>query len=100
MDSLRFDRLTRSYSSLRTRRGALRALVGAGTLAAAPVLLTRHDAAAFRSLSGCKNHCDRFEGNCHSRCNSCCERVVNGNQNRCNFGCGAIRTKKKRKKKK
>jgi hypothetical protein len=99
VDSFQFDRFTRSLSSLQSRRGTLRALLGAGALAAVPALLTRDDAAAFRSLSGCKQHCDRFEGECHSGCNNCCERVVKGNQKRCNFGCATIRTKKKRKKK-
>jgi hypothetical protein len=99
MNSFRFDRITRSFSVQQTRRGALRALVGAGALGIMPVVLSGDDAAAFRSLSGCKQHCDRFDGDCHSRCNTCCERVVNGNQKRCNFGCATIRTKRKRKKK-
>ena len=98
MDSFRFDRFARSLSSLQTRRGALRALLGAGALGVVPALMPRDDAAAFRSLSGCKKHCDRFEGECHSRCNNCCKRVVNGNQQRCNFGCGIIRTRKRKKK--
>jgi hypothetical protein len=99
VDSFQFDRFTRSHSSLQSRRGALRALLGAGALAAVPALLSHDDAAAFRSLAGCKQHCDRFEGECHSGCNTCCERVVNGNQKRCSFGCATIRSKKKRKKK-
>lgn len=99
MDSFRFDRFIRSLSSRQTRRGTLRALVGAGALGIVPVTLSGNDAAAFRSLAGCKQHCDRFEGECHSDCNECCDRTVNGNQKRCDFGCGTIRTKKKRKKK-
>lgn len=98
MDSFRFDRLARSFSVGQSRRGALRALLGAGALGAMALPLTQEDAAAFRTLSGCKNHCDRFEGDCRSRCNTCCERVVDGNQKRCNFGCGSVRTKKKKKK--
>ena len=98
MDTFEFDRLTRSFSVLKSRRGALRALLGTGALGAIPAVAVRDDAAAFRSLSGCKQHCERFEADCRSRCNTCCERVVNGNQNRCNFGCGSVRTKKKKKK--
>ncbi len=99
MDSFLFDRFTRAFSVRQTRRGVLRTLVGAAALGIVPVALSGNDAAAFRSLSGCKQHCDRFEGECHSGCNTCCERVVNGNKKRCNFGCATIRTKKKGKKK-
>ena len=99
MDTFQFDRLTRSFSSVHSRRGALRRLFAAGVLGAMPALVTRDDAAAFRSLSGCKQHCERFDGECRNNCNQCCTRTVNGNQQRCNFGCGTIRTKRKRKKK-
>jgi hypothetical protein len=98
MDSLRIDRFTRSCSAVQTRRGALRALLGAGAAGVMALPLAGEDAAAFRSVSGCKQHCERFEGDCRSRCNTCCDRVIGGNQNRCNFGCGSVRTKKKKKK--
>ena len=98
MDTFAFDRLARSLSTPRSRRGALRALLGAGALGAIPALAVRDDAVAFRSLSGCKQHCERFEGDCRNDCNECCNRTISGNQKRCNFGCGTIRTKRKRKK--
>ena len=99
MDSRRFDRFTRSWSAVQTRRGALRALLGAGAAGVMALPLAGEDAAAFRSVSGCKQHRERFEGDCRSRCNTCRERVIGGNQNRCNFGRGSVRAKKKNEKK-
>lgn len=91
MDSFPFDRLTRSFSVLQSRRGALRALAGAGALGL-PVALTRESASAFKSVGTCKKRCrKRFDGQCQADCKRCCKKVVGGNQNRCDFGCGVIK---------
>ena len=58
-----------------------------------PASLMADSALAFRSLSGCKQKCDRLSGNCKSRCQRCCKKIYNGSKKRCNFGCGSIRPK-------
>lgn len=93
MSTSPFDAITRSFSALTTRRHTLRRLLGAGTLGILPAALLAEGAAAFKSLSGCKKHCNQFDGSCHSDCNTCCKKVVNGNQKRCSFGCGTIHQK-------
>ena len=94
MDSFRFDRFTRSFSAPQSRRGALRSLLGAGALGVVPALAPGDEAAAFKTLSGCKKRCKKAPtATCRARCNRCCKKVLNGNQNRCDFGCGFIKTK-------
>ena len=93
MSTSRFDVFARICPMLATRRIALRNLFGAGALGLLPVALHSERAAAFKSLSGCKKHCNQFDGACHNDCNKCCKKVVNGNKKRCNFGCGTIHQK-------
>jgi hypothetical protein len=80
-----------------TRTGSRRSLLAKTFLGAAagllPASLLIDSAAAFRSLSGCKDKCDRLSGNCKTRCRRCCKKVYNGSKKRCNFGCGSIRPK-------
>ena len=77
--------------------GSRRSVVAKTLLGAAagllPVSLLTNSAAAFRSLSGCKQKCGRFSGNCQTRCRRCCKKIYNGSKKRCNFGCGSIRPK-------
>ena len=93
MGKSRFDTFTRPCSALATRRHALRHLLAACVLGLLPAALHSERAGAFKSLSGCKKHCNQFDGACHNDCNKCCKKVVNGNQKRCNFGCGTIHQK-------
>jgi hypothetical protein len=58
-----------------------------------PASLLTNSASAFRSLSGCKQKCDRLSGNCKGRCQRCCKKIYNGSKKRCDFGCGSIRPK-------
>jgi hypothetical protein len=91
MDSSRFDRFTRSVSTLRTRRGALRVLLGAGALGL-PFALADKPTLAFKSVGTCKRRCGkRFTGQCAADCKRCCKKVVGGNKKRCDFGCGFIK---------
>ena len=91
MDTSLFDRFTRSYSILQSRRSALRALAGAGALGL-PLALVGESASAFKSVKTCKKRCkQRFDGQCQADCKRCCKKVVGGNQNRCDFGCGIIK---------
>jgi hypothetical protein len=75
------------------RRRLLQTAAGVGALGVLPMALPAPQAAAFRTFSGCKKRCKRFEGQCRSRCIQCCRKVVKGNQNRCDFGCGVIKSK-------
>ena len=82
-----------SEMGMGSRRSVLaKTLLGAaaGLLPASPLT---NSAAAFNSLSGCKQKCGRFPGNCQTRCQRCCKKIYNGSKKRCNFGCGSIRPK-------
>jgi hypothetical protein len=76
-----------------SRRSVLTRTLLAAAAGLLPTTLLSDSAAAFRSLSGCKQKCDRLSGNCKSRCRRCCKKVYNGSKKRCNFGCGSIRPK-------
>jgi hypothetical protein len=77
----------------RSRRSLLVKTLLAAAAGLLPASLVIDSAAAFRSLSGCKDKCDRLSGNCKSRCRRCCKKIYNGSKKRCNFGCGSIRPK-------
>jgi hypothetical protein len=80
-----------------TETGNRRSVLAKTLLGAAvgllPASLLTSSASAFRSLSGCKQKCDRFSGNCQSRCRRCCKKIYRGSMQRCNFGCGSIKPK-------
>jgi hypothetical protein len=93
METERTHISTEQLTETRSRRSVLaKTLLGAAA-GLLPVSLLTNSAAAFSSLSGCKQKCDRFSGNCQSRCRRCCKKIYNGSKQRCNFGCGSIRPK-------
>jgi hypothetical protein len=93
VDSGNFDALAKALSGSGSRRGALRALLGASALGLLSVAMTGDSALAFKTLSGCQKHCQRHEGGCRNDCNKCCKKVVTGTKARCDFGCGSIHRK-------
>jgi hypothetical protein len=95
MVSQRFEAISSTVERICTRRHVMRVGAGASVLAALGLGGSLPPAGAFKSLSGCEKHCQRYSGSCQHDCQQCCKKVVKGNQHRCDFGCGYINQKKR-----
>jgi hypothetical protein len=84
---------TEQLTETGSRRSMLTKTLLGAAVALLPASLLTNSAAAFRSLSGCKQKCDRFSGSCQSRCRQCCKKIYRGSKQRCDFGCGSIKPK-------
>ncbi len=93
METKRTHVSTEQLEETGSRRSILAKSLLAGAAGLLPASLLTDSAAAFRSLSGCQQKCDRFSGSCQSRCRRCCKKIYRGSKKRCNFGCGSIRPK-------
>lgn len=95
MMSQRFSARSTALQWSATRRRVVLTGVGSAALAALGLGRLTPDTGAFKSLSGCKKHCKRFDASCQHDCQQCCKKVIKGNQHRCDFGCGYIKKHKK-----